>query len=408
MPAFAYTARQGDRSVSGTISATGATEAKAELGRRGLAGVTLKARTEKSLWQRLSQPMGTPRPRVKLADFAVFGRQFATMLSSGIPMMECLEILAEQQTDPGFRHVLERITEEVRAGTDLSEALKKYPRLFDTIFVSMVKAGEASGQLDDILLRMADYLEGSQKLRGQVRGALTFPVVSLVLVLGVSIFLLTFIIPRFKEVFDSMGAELPDITKLTMAVSNALKTHYVAWGGTGAVVGFCLWSWLRRTASGRWVHDWTLIHIPIIGALFRKISISRFAKTFATLIQSGVPILESLDIVAVTTGNLVIEAAVRESIESVRQGENLAGPLQRSGVFPPMVTRMIAVGEKTGAMETMLEKIGDFYDDQVESAVETLTSVLEPALIVTMSVVVGTIVVSVFMPIFDLATHLNK
>jgi type IV pilus assembly protein PilC len=294
----------------------------------------------------------------------------------------------------------------VRGGKDLSQALAAFPRVFPDIYVNMIKAGEASGQLDIVLSRLADYQEAASALRSEIKSAMTYPIVSLVLVIGISAFLLVFIIPKFQEMFYTMNVELPAITIGLLELSSFLKENILIWSG-GLVAAFFALRAFLKTDRGKWIRDWLFLHLPVFGALFSKVAISRFSRTFATLIQSGVPILGALDIVAQTAGNRIIAAAVRRASESVKQGETLGEPLAQSKVFPPMVTRMISIGEKTGALEQLLEKISDFYDQQVKTTVDKLTSLIEPIMIATMGVVVGGMVLAIFLPIFKMVGSLG-
>jgi type IV pilus assembly protein PilC len=289
----------------------------------------------------------------------------------------------------------------VRGGGDFSESLAQYPRVFARIYVNMVRAGEAAGELDTILTRLADYQEAASALRREIRSAMTYPTVSLVMVLGITVFLLTVIVPRFVPMFTGLGVPLPLPTRILMEISLFMQANFLYFGaGLGAVVaGLVLY---RKTPMGAWQFDWLKMHIPVFGSLFHKVAISRFSRTFATLIQSGVPILNALEIVASTSGNRLIEDAVLAAAVNVKQGETLAEPLARSKMFPPMVTRMISVGEKAGALEQLLEKISEFYDQQVRTTVESLTSLIEPLMIGFMGLMVGSIVLSIFLPIFKI------
>lgn len=350
---------------------------------------------------------GEPKPRVRGDDLAVFTRQLATMISAGIPLVESMEILEEQAEDPGFKLVCGRIIESVRSGTDFSEALSKYPKIFSRIYVSMVKAGEASGALDTILVRLAQYMEATEALRREIKSAMTYPVVSLVLILLIVGGLLVGIVPRFEQIFLTLGVDLPAPTKILLAVSRFLSSNilYILVGIVAAITAFLLW---KKSHTGERQWHWLILKLPIFGPLLRKVAISRFARTFATLIQSGVPILGALEIVSVTTGNRIIEEAVTSARESVKKGETLGEPLGRSGVFPPMVTRMISIGERSGALEQLLEKISEFYDQQVKTTVEALTSLIEPILIAVMGALVGGIVLSIFLPILKIQEALRR
>jgi type IV pilus assembly protein PilC len=406
MPAFKYTARNGEgKTASGVVSGKTQADAVGELRKRGLIVLDIRESA-------IGKPKGglfamKVRPSAGKEQLVLFTRQLATMISAGVPLLESLEVLHEQADTPGFRMVLNLVIESVRGGTDLSTALDRYPKCFPRIYVSMVRAGEVSGQLDDILVRLAEYLEASQKLKRDIRAAMTYPVISLVLVLGITMFLMIGIVPKFKEIFDTLEIDLPKLTKGVLGVSIALKTQtpIVAVGLVAAGALFVVW---KRSAAGRRQWDWVILNAPVFGPLFQKVSLSRFSRTFATLIKSGVPILGALEIVSDTSGNSIISGVVDGAKENVRQGHTLAEPLMGSSVFPPMVTRMIQIGEKSGSLEQLLEKISDFYDDQVSAAVKTLTSMIEPIMIGIMGFLVGGIVLSVFLPIFELQKQLGQ
>jgi type IV pilus assembly protein PilC len=346
--------------------------------------------------------------RVKLNEMVIFTRQLATMISAGIPLLECLEILSEQAENPGFKAVLEDVVLQVRGGNDLSSAMGSHPRVFEDIYVNMVRAGEVSGQIDEILVRLAEYQEATAKLRGQIMSAMTYPVISLVMIFGIVFFLLLVIVPKFKEIFDSMGVELPLITKALLATSAFMIDYFIYWAPLGILAGFGIKAW-SKTGTGKRIFHWLFLFVPVFGPLFKKVAISRFARTFSTLIASGVPILGALEIVASTAGNVHIEELVMEASESVRQGDTLASPLAaKPKLFPPMVTRMIAIGEKSGALEQLLMKISEFYDQQTEQAVEQLTSLIEPIMICVMGVIVGGMVLAIFLPIFEMQKALRQ
>jgi type IV pilus assembly protein PilC len=367
-----------------------------------------QARKEPTAWEAFTSGKVTARSaKVKLKELVIFTRQLSTMISAGIPLLECMEILAEQQENPGFKVVLEEIVLDVRSGTDFSTALSKHPRVYEDIYVNMVRAGEVSGQIDEILTRLAEYQEATAKLRGQIMSAMTYPVVSLFLIGGIVMFLLLVIIPKFKEIFSGMGVQLPWITQFLLDTSDFLQEDWFIWapGTVGLFFGLKAYS---KTTIGRRHFDWLFLFMPIFGPLFKKVAVSRFTRTFATLISSGVPILGALEIVASTSGNVLIEEVVMQASESVRQGDTLASPLAlKPKIFPPMVTRMIAIGEKSGALETLLMKISEFYDQEVEQAVDQLTSLIEPLMICVMGIIVGGMVLAIFLPIFAMQKALN-
>ena len=347
------------------------------------------------------------KPGATTEDIVIFTRQLATMIGAGIPMMESLEILHTQAANPRFAMVLDRVVEDIRSGSDLSAAMGKYPTVFSNIYLAMIRAGEVSGQIDEILVRLAGYMEEAQKLKAEIKWAMTYPVVSIVMILGITLFLMVYIVPQFGTIFsqitDKNGnpLELPGITKVTLGISTFLIEQWwvIILTVVGTVVAIKAY---KKTERGAYQWDWLMLKMPVFGPLFSKVALSRFSKTFATLIKSGVPILGALEIVSATSGNQVIMRAVDAARDSVREGNTLADPLARSPVFPPMVVKMIAIGERSGALESLLEKISIFYDEQVEQSVKALTSLIEPIMIGIMGVMVGGIVLAVFLPIFKM------
>lgn len=343
------------------------------------------------------------RKRVSTKDLAVFTRQFATMINAGLPLVQCLDILSKQTEKPGFRGIIAETMHDVETGSTLAEALGKHKRVFDDLYVNMVEAGEAGGILDDILLRLATYIEKAEGLKRKVKSAMMYPLVVMVVALGATTFMLLFIIPTFAKMFSDFGGKLPLPTQIVLTMSVILRHYWWALGGglAGLIVGF---RQFYRTESGKMVVDRLQLRVPILGQVLLKASIARFTRTLGTLIKSGVPILTGLEITARTAGNTVISKSVLQTRASIREGETLAAPLRDSQVFPAMVVQMIAVGEETGALDEMLRKIADFYDDEVDTAVETLTSVIEPVMIVAMGLIVGGMVVAMYLPMFKLVT----
>ena len=404
MSSFAYAAKDASgKTVEGIIKAADKGAAQAELRRKQLNVSSLK---EKKVGKSLSI-FGPPRPHVGTKDISVMTRQLSTMISAGIPLLESLEILKDQAADPGFRIVLDKTIDRVRAGSDFSTALSEHPKLFSRIFVNMIKAGEASGQLDVILQRLSDYMESIEELKREIRAAMTYPVISMVLILLITVGLVVFVVPRFEIIFIqlNMGDKLPIFTVVLLLISHfMIEFWYICIGATVLIVGSFLAYIKTRIGERQW--HWVLLHIPVFGPLFRKVAISRFSRTFATLIQSGVPMLGTLDIVANTAGNVLIEEAVIKAKDAVSRGETLGEPLASTKVFPPMVTRMISIGEKTGALEKLLMKISEFYDQEVRATVKVLTSLIEPLMIATMGVIVALIVLAIFMPILKLQSTL--
>lgn len=398
MPTFAYVAknRSGDQK-SGSVTADTRQAAMQNLRKKGLIAdpATVKEKGAGETKFTLS--------RVKTQEVIIFTRQLSTMVDSGLPLLQCLDILAEQTEDPKFAKIVLAIAATVEGGETLSDALGRFPRVFTNLYVSMIRAGEASGDLDGVLVQLADYMEATQELKRRVRGAMVYPVVSLVIILMIAAGLLLFVVPQFEKIFTEMGATLPAPTQILIAVSNTLR----GWGFfvvigvvAGTIFGVKMYG---STESGRYNLDKLKLKIPVFGMLLRKVSVSRVTRTLSTLTRSGVPILQALEIVEATAGNEVFSKVIKNAGECVRNGEVLADPLARSGEFPAMVTRMIGVGEKTGALEQMLTKIADFYDSEVKALVDNLTSMIEPILLVMMGIVVGGIIIALFLPIMSLS-----
>ncbi|MBI4364079.1 MAG: type II secretion system F family protein, partial [Candidatus Latescibacteria bacterium] len=340
---------------------------------------------------------------VSTRDLAIFTRQFATMINAGLPLVQCLDILSKQTEKPEFRHVIAQVMRDVEAGTTLAEALgkKDHSKVFDELFVNMVEAGEAGGILDNILQRLATYIEKAEALKRKIKGAMVYPAVVLTVAVLATSFMLIFIIPTFARMFTGFGAELPLPTKIVMGLSSFLRAYWWAMlaGIFGVVVGLQRY---YKTEKGHMQIDALLLKIPVLGDVLRKGAVARFTRTLATLISSGVPILNGLEITARTSGNRVIQAAIMAARASIREGETIAAPLRQATVFPPMVVQMISVGEETGALDDMLTRIADFYDDEVDTAVDSLTSLIEPIMIVVMGTIVGGMVVAMYLPMFKL------
>lgn len=339
---------------------------------------------------------------IKLSDLVIFTRQLATMIESGIPLVQSLDILAEQVENKRFKEIVARVKEQVSAGSGLHEALAKHPKAFSGLYVNMVKAGESSGALDDIMDRLAGYLEKTDSLIRKVRSALVYPIVVSVMAVAITLVMMLNVVPTFKSIFADFGGELPLPTQLLISISDFLIQFFVVWFVAAVTAVFLLLKYLR-SEKGKAAFDAFKLKMPVFGQIFRKVAVSKFTRTLATLIRSGVPILSALEIVAKTSGNTVIEKAVEKVRISIREGETITEPLMKSRVFPPMVVRMISVGEQTGELEKMLTKIADFYDDQVDAAVSGLTSIIEPLVIAFLGVFIGGIVICMFLPIFKLS-----
>lgn len=342
------------------------------------------------------------QPRVKEDDVIVFARQFSTMIDAGLPIIQCLEILYSQQENPTFKKIIRMIKTDVEGGQTFAEALKKHPKLFDALFVNMVAAGEAGGILDIILRRISAYMEKMAKLKRQVKGALTYPIVTLVIAAVVVGVILVFVVPTFVEMFASFGSALPAPTMIVINLSN-FTIHNIHWIILGIALFIVSYKRVGKTVGGRKLFDTMYLKLPVVGILIRKVAVSKFTRTMGTMLNSGVAILEALDIVAKTAGNVIIEDAIYAVRSAISEGRTMAEPLVESGIFPSMVCSMIAVGESTGALDAMLEKIADFYDDEVDQAVENLTALIEPFMLVFLGVVIGGLVVSMYLPIFKMA-----
>ncbi|MEE9554889.1 MAG: type II secretion system F family protein [candidate division Zixibacteria bacterium] len=343
---------------------------------------------------------------VKKIDISRFTRQFATMISAGLPMVQCLEILGAQMETAEFRKIIVQVKEAVQSGATLSEALGKHKKVFDELYVNMVEAGEVGGALDTILVRLAQYREKSDRLIRKVKGALVYPIVVMIVAGGVTFAMLRFIVPIFAKMFSGMGAELPAPTAAVLGISNFLQanTLIILFGTIATIIAFQI---ILKNPKGRLAFDGFKLKMPLLGSLVRKSAISRFTRTLATLLSSGVSILDALNITAKTSGNMVLQNAIRKSMLSIAEGETITKPLIEVGVFPPMVTQMISVGEKTGGLDDMLSKIADFYDEEVDAAVTALTSVIEPIIIVVMGAVIGGILIAMYLPMFDIIGHIG-
>ena len=340
---------------------------------------------------------------VKDKDIVIFTRQFATMIDAGLPLVQCLEILEKQTPNKALAKSVGTIREDVESGSTYADALAKHPKIFNDLYVNLVAAGEVGGILDTILGRLVGYIEKNMKLKKQIKSAMIYPTIVLTVAVGVISVLMVFVIPMFAKMFKDMGGELPGPTQLVISMSNFMKSYIVY-----IIVGLIAVGWgIKRvyaTKGGRLFIDSSLLKSPIVGDLVRKVAVSKFTRTLGTLMGAGVPILDGLEIVAKTAGNKVVENTVMETRQSISEGKTLSEPLERSRVFPPMVTQMISVGETTGSLDAMLQKIADFYDDEVDAAVDAMTSALEPLLMVFLGVAVGFIIIAMYLPIFKLAS----
>ena len=397
MPVFAYRGRsRTGQVVVGQMEANTPKAVVAHLRQRRVMAISVK---------------GTPKPirlkipgfggKVKEKELAVFSRQIATMIDAGLPLVQCLDILASQQPNKRLKETLTDIRESVEGGSTFAAALKRHPAIFTPLYANMVEAGEAGGLLDTILNRLAAYIEKAMTLRRKIKGALIYPSTIVTVAIAVVIFLLVFVIPTFKALFEGFGAALPLPTRIVLELSRLVREHIVMGFGVLVMVILGL-RFYYKTEKGEWIIDAILLRAPVFGQLIRKVSVAKFTRTLGTLVSSGIPILDALDITARTAGNKVVEAAVLKTRSSISEGKTIAEPLKASGVFPPMVVQMISVGEQTGELDAMLAKIADFYDAEVDQAVANLTALLEPVLMVFLGVVVGGVIIAMYLPIFKL------
>ncbi|HZO10220.1 MAG TPA: type II secretion system F family protein [Myxococcota bacterium] len=347
------------------------------------------------------------KPGIRTRELVIWTRQFATMIDAGLPLVQCLQILGDQQENPTFRVIIQQVRADVEQGSTFADALRKHPKPFDALFVNLVAAGEIGGILDTIMNRLAVYLEKADALARKVKGAMVYPATVLVVAVGVMVLMLVKIIPTFAQMFNDFGGELPGPTQMVISMSEWMQ-RWLVW--FLVMIGSALFAFFatrRRVPRFRRQTDAIALKLPVFGSLLRKVAVARFTRTLGTMIASGVPILDGLDIVAKTAGNMVVEEALRAVRAAIAEGKTIAEPLSESGVFPGMVVHMIAVGEETGAMETMLTKIADFYDDEVDAAVEALTAMLEPAMMVVLGGTVGGMLVAMYLPIFKIADTIH-
>lgn len=340
-------------------------------------------------------------------EIVLFSRQLSTLVSAGVALVSGLNILAEQIQHKPFKSIVLKVKEDIEAGLPIADALKKHPDAFTDLYVAMIRAGEVGGILDIILERLSNYLESAEALRLKVKGAMMYPMVVSSIAALVTVFLLVGVIPTFKEIFSSFGAELPLPTRIVIGISESLQHQWYVYILVPGTVFFLFKRWLK-TENGKKIFDTKVLQMPLFGPLLRKVAVAKFTRTLGTLVKSGVPILQAMETVAQTAGNKVIEGAIMAARESIREGERIADPLKRSGVFPPMVIQMISVGEETGNMDIMLHKIADFYDQEVEQAIKGLTSMIEPIVIVFMGILIGGIVIAMFIPMFELGNLASK
>jgi type IV pilus assembly protein PilC len=383
----------------GEISANNEAAVRLQLRRQQIQAIKIHTKP-KDILKSLKFPKSR---RVKEKELVVFTRQFATMIDAGLPLVQCLEILASQQVNTAFKEILLKVKGDVEAGSTFADALRKHPRVFNDLFCNLVAAGEAGGILDTILNRLAAYIEKTMNLKKKVKGAMVYPSVVLSIALVVVAGLLLFVIPVFQKMFADMGGTLPAFTQFVIYLSEVMRRYFIYIAAALIALGVAFVRWYR-TERGRIIVDDLLLKIPVIGPLIKKVAIAKFTRTLGTMLSSGVPIMEGLDIVARTSGNKTIERAILRTKVSIGEGKTIAEPLGASRIFPAMVVQMISVGESTGALDSMLSKIADFYDDEVDTAVAALTSLIEPALMVFLGITVGGLVIAMYLPIFQMAS----
>jgi type IV pilus assembly protein PilC len=398
MPVYQWVGKNKKNEVKkGELEAVSESAVKGQLVRQRITPTKIKEKPKD-----LFENVAFLQPKVKGKEVILFARQFSTMIDAGLPIIQCLDILFSQQANATFKKMLKNIKESVEGGATLAEALKKFPKQFDDLFVNMIAAGEAGGILDAILRRLAAYMEKAARLKAQVKGAMTYPIVTLIIAVLVLAVILVFVIPVFEEMFADFGGELPMPTQIVVAMSEMVKTK-ILYIIVGLVLFIIAFKKFYKTEKGRAVVDDLLLKLPVFGELIRKVAVSKFTRTMGTMLTSGVAILEALDIVAKTAGNRSVETAIYSVRSGIAEGRTMAEPLNESGVFPPMVCQMIGVGESTGALDAMLEKIADFYDEEVDQAVENLTALIEPFMLVFLGVTIGGLVIAMYLPIFKMA-----
>ncbi|RJP59952.1 MAG: type II secretion system F family protein [Deltaproteobacteria bacterium] len=392
--------RQG-KIQKGEIEAVSEPAVRMQLGRQKITPSKIKVKP-KDLFENIA----FFQPKVTENDLVIFTRQFSTMIDAGLPLVQALDILSSQQDNKTFKKILVQIKGDIEGGATFTDALKKHPNLFDELYVNLVAAGEVGGILDSILNRLAGYIEKTMKLKKKVKGAMVYPISILGVAVVVVVVLLLFVIPVFQKMFAEFGAALPAPTQIVIKISEILKSSIVYIAGSLFVLGVAFKKF-HNTEKGKTIIDDFVLKLPVFGPLIRKAAVAKFTRTLGTMISSGVPILDGLDITAKTAGNKTVERSIYYTKAGISEGRTIAEPLAESKVFPPMVVRMIAVGEATGALDAMLGKIADFYDDEVDAAVDTLTAMLEPMLMVFLGVVLGGLVIAMYLPIFKMASAIG-
>ncbi|MEN6321779.1 MAG: type II secretion system F family protein [Syntrophaceae bacterium] len=382
----------------GEMDATDENVVRGQLRRQGFKSINVKKKPKD-----LAEYLPFLKQRVKEKNIVVFARIFSTMINAGLPLIQCLDLLAQQEENKTFSKIITTVKEDIEGGSTLHDALKKHPMIFDELFVNLVAAGESGGILDVILIRLSNYMEKAMKLKSKVKSAMTYPAAVLVISVAVVALLLIKVIPVFKDMFEGMGGQLPGPTQFVVNASQFMQSYFLY-----MIIGIALFIYLfrryYRTAKGRYTIDALILKAPVFGPLIKKVAIAKFTRTLSTMLGSGVPILEGLNIVSKTAGNVIVENAIMKTRQSISEGKTIAEPLAETDIFPPMVVQMIAVGEATGALDAMLAKIADFYDDEVDTAVDAMTALLEPFMMVFLGGLVGGMIIAMYLPIFKMAS----
>ncbi|MCM8789702.1 MAG: type II secretion system F family protein [Candidatus Omnitrophica bacterium] len=395
MATYQYVAKdKRGSSVTGTLDAASQMEVADLLHQKELTIISV-ALAKKGVAKKIKDK------KIKSEDLVVFSRQLATMIDAGIPLVNSLGVLSEQTENPGLKNIISRVRQDIEAGMSFCDALAKHPNIFSDLFINMVRAGEASGMLNEVLDRLATYLEKSAALVRKIRSSLVYPAVVVTMAFLITALLLLKVVPTFEQIFSTLGGTLPLPTRVLITISKIFRKQFLFMVCV-LVFGGVIFKKYINTPKGRYRFDRRKLKLAVLGQLFRKLAVAKFSRTFSTLIKSGVTVLNALEIVSKTSGNKIVEEAVMNCSKSVRDGEPIARPLSKSGVFPPMVCRMISVGEQTGQLEKMLSKIADFYDEQVDAATAALTSLIEPLVIAFLGIVIGGIVISLFLPVFKI------
>ena len=399
MPIFIWEGTTKKNEVKkGEIEATDENAVRGLLRRQGFKSIEVRKKP-KDLLEYLPFLKG----KIKQKNVVVFCRIFSTMINAGLPLIQCLDLLAQQEQNKAFSTIIRSIKEDIEGGTSLTNALKKYPKIFDDLFVNLIAAGEAGGILDVILERLSSYMEKAMKLKSRVKGAMTYPVAVLVISMAVVALLLLKVIPVFQKMFEGMGGKLPGLTQALITASEFTQKYFL-FIVVILVIIYIAFTRFYKTEKGRWIVDSLVLKAPIFGDLMKKVAVAKFSRTLSTMMSSGVPILEGLAIVSKTSCNVVVENALLKTRQSISEGRSIAEPLAETGIFPPMVVQMISVGEATGALDSMLSKIAAFYDDEIDVAVDSMTALLEPVMMVFLGGIVGGMIIAMYLPIFKLAS----